>query len=332
MKPPETFLSPIGPLITRYLAVKRALGRRAVTMAYIFRRLDRFLESSRAADLTRETFTAWGESMASLQANTRRARLRAVYHLCLFRRREHPHSFVPDLMQFPPRGPRPLPYIFSEGDIVRLLATAEGLVPHKASPLHREVARVGIAILYTTGLRRGELVRLTLGDYEETNRVFHVRRTKFDKSRLVPLSVDTTMELDRYLTARHQSGAPRDGDAPLLVHNHGGRFRSYTGEGVGGLLRKVIRAAGMRTSQDRAPRIHDLRFTFAVQALWRWYRAGVDVQARLPALATYLGHASVVSTQYYLTFLEATAVAASERFHTHSAAWLFPGAVEGGRP
>jgi integrase len=298
-------------------------------MAYIFRRLDRFLISCRAADLTRETFTAWGESMTSLQANTRLTLLRAVYHFCLFRRREHPHSFVPDPTQFPPRGPRPLPYIFSEADIVCLLATAEDLAPHKASPLHCEVARVGIVILYTTGLRRGELVRLTLGDYKEADRVFHVRRTKFDKSRLVPLSVDATIELDRYLTARRQVGAPRDGDAPLLVHNHGGRFLGYTGAAFGSLLRKVIRAAGIRTSQGRVPRVHDFRFTFAVQALLRWYRAGVDVQTRLPALATYLGHASVVSTQYYLTFFKATAEAASERFHTHSAAWL---SSEGGRP
>jgi len=86
----------------------------------------------------------------------------------------------------------------------------------------------------------------------------------------------------------------------------------------------VIRAAGIRTPQGRVPRVHDFRFTFTVQALARWYRAGVDVQARLPALATYLGHISVMSTQYYLTFLEATAVAASERFHTHSAGWLSP--------
>jgi hypothetical protein len=113
MKPLETFLSPIGPLITRYLATKRALGRRAITMAYTFRGLDRFLISCRTADLTRETFTARGESMTSLHVNTRLARLRAVYHFCLFRRREYPHSFVPDPTQFPPRGPRPLPSIFS---------------------------------------------------------------------------------------------------------------------------------------------------------------------------------------------------------------------------
>jgi integrase/recombinase XerD len=322
MNEPNMFASPIGPLIARYLAVKRALGRRAVAMTYIFRYLDRFLASCGASDLTHEAFTAWGESMAALHPNTRRGRLRAVYHFCLYRQREHPQAFVPDPSQFPLRAPRPLPYIYSDADIISLLSATERLAPHKASPLVGEVARVAIVILYTTGLRRGELVHLTLGDYDPTARVFHVRQTKFDKSRLVPLSVDGGMELDRYLMARRKVGAPRYADSPLLVHNHGGRFRGYTGEGIGGLLRGVIRTAGIRTPKGRAPRIHDLRFTFAVQALLHWYRAGVDVQARLPALATYLGHKSVVSTQYYLTFLEAIAVAASERFHDQSAAWL----------
>lgn len=331
MKELEIFTSPIGPLITRYLAIKRASGRRAVAMAYIFRYLDRFLVFSHAADLTRETFLAWSESMASLHANTRAGRLRVVYRFCLFRRRERPDSFVPDPTQFPRRPPRPLPYIFSESDVIRLLAATGGLTPHKGSLLHGDVARIGIVILYTTGLRRGELVRLTLGDYNKADRVFHVRRTKFDKSRLVPLSSDTVTELDRYLHARRQAGAPCHEDAQLLVHNHCGPFRGYTGCGLGDLLRKVIRATGIRTSRGRPPRVHDLRFTFAVQALSRWYRAGADVQARLPALATYLGHVSVLSTQYYLTFFPATAEAASERFHAHAAGWLSPGTVQGDR-
>jgi hypothetical protein len=114
------------------------------------------------------------------------------------------------------------------------------------------------------------------------------------------------------------------------VHNHGSRFRGYTGEGFGQLLKGVLREAGVRTSHGRVPRVHDLRFSFTVQALLRWYRAGVDVQTRLPALATYLGHVSVVSTQYYLIFMAATAEAASERFHNHSAAWLSPIVGEGG--
>lgn len=329
MTAPEIFTSPMGPFITRYLALKRALGRKAVGMAYIFRYLDGFLVARGAVDLNRDLFSAWSEAMASLHANTRLARLRAVYHLCLFRQNDDPQSFVPDPTQFPRLEPRPLPYIFSEADIIRLLAAADSLEPHETSPLHREVARVGIALLYTTGLRRGELVRLKLTDYDEPDRVFHVRQSKFEKSRLVPLSPDASMELDRYLTARRRIGAPTE-DAPLLVNHHSGRFRGYTGAGFGGLLRKVIRAAGIRTTRGRAPRVHDLRFTFAVHALLRWYRAGADVQARLPALATYLGHASVLSTEYYLIFLKATAEAASERFHAHSAPWLWPSVVTKG--
>jgi integrase/recombinase XerD len=323
------FTSPIGPLIRRYLAMKQASGRRAVSMAYTFRYLDRFLVSSHAPDLTQETFLAWSQTMESLCATTRAGRLRIVHNFCLFRRREHPNGFVPDPKQFPRTSPRPLPYIYSEADIIRLLAASEDLLPHKGSLLHGAVARIGIVILYTTGLRRGELVRLTLGDYDRTNRVFHVRRTKFDKSRLVPLANDTVMELDRYLKARQKAGAPCHEDAPLLVHNHGAPFRSYTGCGFGELLRKLIRATDIRTSRGRPPRIHDLRFTFAVQALSRWYRAGADVQARLPALATYLGHVSIVSTQYYLTFFPATAEAASEMFRAHAAVWLSPSRLEG---
>src|SRR4051812_9445492 len=121
VKEPATFTSSIGPLITRYLAMKRALGRRSVQTAYVFQYLDRFLVSCHASDLTRETFLAWSESMVSLHSNTRAGRLRIVYHFCLFRQREQPDSFVPDPTQFPHWRPRPLPYIFSESDIIRLL-------------------------------------------------------------------------------------------------------------------------------------------------------------------------------------------------------------------
>jgi integrase/recombinase XerD len=330
MTPPCDFQSSIGPTLARYIALKRALGRRGDGAEHILRYLDRFLVSCHAEDLTRETFAAWARSMEHLGTTTRRGRLRTVYHFCLFRQRQDGRVFVPDPTQFPQLAPRPLPHTFSEAEIVRLLATASSLSPHNASPLYREVARLAIVVLYTTGLRRGEIVRLTMNDYDPAARVLHVRQTKFYKSRLVPLSADTSAEIDRYLLARQSLGAPCQGDAPLLAHCHGARFGGYTGAAFGLLLRKVIRKAGIQTVRGRAPRVHDFRFTFAVQALLRWYRTGVDVQARLPALATYMGHGSVISTQYYLTFLPATAQAASERFHAHCSAWLSDTARNGG--
>jgi integrase len=330
MTRPYQFRSSIGPTLARYVALKRALGRRGDGAEHILRYLDHFLVSCHAEDLTRETFATWAQSMEHLGTTTRRGRLRTVYHFCLFRHRGDSSVFVPDPTQFPPLAPRPLPHTFSEAEILRLLAAADGLAAHNASPLHREVARVAIVVLYTTGLRRGEIVRLTIRDYDPVARVLHIRQTKFYKSRLVPLSIDAAVEIDRYLLARQTHGAPSQGDAPLLAHCHGARFRGYTGAAFGLLLRKVIRKAGIRTVQGRAPRVHDLRFTFAVHALLRWYRAGTDVQARLAALATYMGHASVVSTQYYLTSFPATAEAASERFRTHCAAWLSDMARTGG--
>jgi integrase len=329
MTAPVVFASVLGPLITRYLDLKRALGRRADNLQYILTQLDRFLASCDAEELNQETFAAWSVYIAHLAANTRRQRMRAVYHLCLFRRRYNPSCFVPDPSQFPPLQPRPLPHIFSEVEITRLLLATDTLEPNPPSPLHRVVARLAITLLYTSGLRRGELARLTLSDYDRAGQVLLIRETKFYKSRLVPLSADAVVEIDCYLEQRLRPGFPGGADAPLLLHHHGSPT-GYTGTGLGHLVRKVIRTTGIRTGAGRAPRVHDLRFTFAVHALLRWYRAGVDVQARLPALSTYMGHSSLVSTQYYLVFFDAIAQAASERFGAHCADFLPAVSPEGG--
>ncbi len=95
MKAPEAFESPIGPRIKNYLALKRALGRRAIWMAYILRGVDRFLVSCRATDLTRDAFAVWAESMASVHASTRRTRLRAVYQFCVLPMRGPPTPLCP---------------------------------------------------------------------------------------------------------------------------------------------------------------------------------------------------------------------------------------------
>lgn len=329
MTAPVAFASVLGPLIRRYLDLKRALGRRAESLQSVLARLDRFLALCQAEDLDQETFAAWGCSIAHLASNTRRQWMRVVYHLCLFRRRYAPNCFVPDPSQFPPRQPWPLPYIFSEGEVTRLLLATDALKPHPPSPLHRLVARLAVTLLYTAGLRRGELARLALGDYDTAGHVLLIRETKFYKSRLVPLSADALVEIDRYLEQRLRPGFPHGADSPLLLHHHGGPT-GYTGAGLGALVHKVIRTAGIRTGAGRVPRVHDLRFTFAVHALLRWYRAGVDVQARLPALSTYMGHSSLASTQHYLVFFDAIAQAASERFEAHCAQFLGTLSVPGG--
>lgn len=332
MKPLHAQLrSPLAPMIERYVSVKRALGRGFDGPSYYLSKLDRFLVSLPAPDLNAETFTAWCSTLTHLSSSGRRHRMRIVYHLCLFRRRSEPDCFVPDPTQFPPPPPRSRPHIFTEDEISQLLLAAETLPANAPSPLHRQVARLAVVLLFTTGLRRGELVRLTLDDYDATGRVLCVRESKFHKSRLVPLSDDAAHEVETYLQDRRRSAFPRSADAPLLLNGHGGPT-GYTGAGFASLMRKLFRQAGIRTATGRPPRVHDLRFSFAVHALLRWYQSGVDVQARLPALATYMGHGSIASTQYYLTFLDALAQAASERFERHCSRFLStvtsPGGVQ----
>jgi integrase/recombinase XerD len=329
MTAPDAFRSALAETIARYVALRQALGRRAEDVYSHLRHLDRFLASRGDLDLTLDTFAAYRQSFEQRAASTRRQRLRVVYRFCLFRRRDTPTCFVPDPSTFPSRRPRPRPYIFSMTEIGHLLAAASGFHASGTSPLQREVARVGVVLLYTTGLRRGEAVRLTIDDYDPAAHVLAIRETKFFKSRLVPLSADAVSELTAYLHARQRVSGTAHAVDPLLGHCRGGRLRPYTPDAFTRLLGRVIRAAGLRTASGGHPRVHDLRFTFAVQALLRWYQNGVDVQARLPALATYLGHSSILSTEYYLSFLPATAEAASQRFHRHWVA-LLPSPPAGG--
>ena len=307
--------SDLAPVITRYLGLKQALGRRYTTERGVLIHLDRFLAAhGSGTDLTAETFRLWCTTTFHLSPGVRRSWMRIVRNLCLYRQRSEPACFVPDPSGFPrPHQPR-RPHLFTEAEIFRLLGATDQLGPHANSPLRREVFRLAVVLLYTAGLRRGELVRLTLADYDAAERTLHIRDTKFHKSRLVPLSDDGAREMEVYLGARRR--LPHAGEAPLLCNRSRG-LRPYTGEGLAQGLRKLFQRAGIETRSGDLPRVHDLRHAFAHQALLRWYRAGSDVQSKLPALATYMGHISIVSTQHYLALLEPFAEEASARFGRH---------------
>jgi integrase/recombinase XerD len=331
MSTTHSFESTLGATIASYLAIKKALGRRFAKETTVLAQLDRFLVAHclDAPSLTPDSFAAWSLNLAHLTPTVRRNRMRIVRNLCLYERRTDPTCFVPDPLAFPaPHVPRS-PHIFTEEQIVRLLRIAASLHPTSTSPLHAEVLRLAVVLLYTAGLRRGELVRLVLSDYDDTERTLLVRTSKFHKSRLIALSDDAAHEIDLYLRARRR--LPSDPSAPLLVSRSRG-LRPYTGAGLAQGLRGLFRSADVRSAQGRLPRVHDLRHTYAIHALARWYRAGTDVQVKLPSLAIAMGHVSIASTAYYLAFLDPIAEAASVRFarHCHDVIDALPGG--GGRP
>ncbi len=318
MSTAKVFCSHLSPIIVRYLALKHALGRRYVHESNVLAHLDQFL-AQQGAILAAGVFALWSATFVHLSATGRRNRMRIVRNLCLYQRRSEPACFVPDLNEFPQPHVPQRPHLFTAEQIVRLLRATDGLPPRSTSPLQREVFRLAVVMLYTAGLRRGELTRLTLADYNSAERTLTIRDTKFHKSRLVPLSTGAASEMDVYLVARRRF--PHAAESPLLYRRRQG-LQPYTGAGLAQGLRQLFRRADVRTSTGKFPRVHDLRHSFAHEALLRWYRAGVDVQTKLPALATYMGHVSIVSTQYYLSFFEPFAEAASDRFALHCAPFI----------
>lgn len=311
MSAPATALrSALGPVIDSYLALQRALGRQYRNEARILSRLDAFLAARRAEALTAGRFAAWVGSDAHLSPTPRRIYMGVVRNLCLYQRRHEPHCFVPDLRGFPRRGPTAPPFILNEQQILALLHSAAQLPATRDSPLRPAVYRLVIVLLYTAGLRRGELVRLALVDCDTARGTLRVRSSKFRKSRLVALSADARRALREYLEQRLQFRA--EPTAPLLAHGPGAQ-RAYSGTGLGDGVRQLFRAADVRDARGARPRVHDLRHTYAVHALLREYRCGRDPQALLPTLATAMGHASPAATAHYLTCWEPVLAAAAER-------------------
>lgn len=305
-------------LVQRYLRHQRALGRHYCGEERVFLSLCRYLHGQEATDLDQNGFEAWCASFPHVSPNVTRHRQLAVRKLCLFRSRTEPGCFVPNQDRFARRTRYITPVIFGPDEVGRMLEAADNLVGAPNSPLRPAVLRLAIVLLYTAGLRRGELLRLTLGDVDAKSGTLRIRESKFHKSRLIPLSADAQRELRRYLKKRLAAPFDTRSSSALLgnLHSPHGTLRAYTGTGLSCGIYELVHAARVQDADGRRPRVHDFRHSFAIQVLLRWYRQGADVQSKLPKLAMYMGHVSIVSTAYYLQWIPALAQAASQRFET----------------
>lgn len=309
--------------VTDYLERQRALGRSYRAEENVLVSLRNFVACTGQPDLDLASFERWCATHVSLNGNVRRNRQRIARNFCLYRQRTEPSCFVPDPNRFPRTYPYQAPVIVAPQDIARMLAATHRVRPAPDSPLRPHVLRLAIVLLYSAGLRRGELLRLQLGDVNANEGVLRIRESKFHKSRWVPLFADATVEVHEYLDRRvqpHRCSAPAD---PLLCHGIR-HSNGYTGTGLSQGLHELIEAAQVRGWDGRRPRVHDFRHSFAVQCLLRWYRQGADVQSQLPKLAMYMGHVSIVSTAYYLRWVPELAQAASDCFEARFGHLLLP--------
>ncbi len=184
-------------------------------------------------------------------------------------------------------------------------------------PMRRHTLYSLLGLLASTGLRSGEALRLDRADVDIESGVLQIRRTKFRKDRVVPVHQSTHEALADYAAERDKAFA-RCVSPAFFLSLRGGRLSSA---GFSGAFGEARASAGLYAKATRPLRPHDLRHRFAVTRLVTWHREGVDVQARLPLLATYLGHVRYSDTAYYVTATaDLLAVAAHRTFASEGGA------------
>jgi integrase len=185
--------------------------------------------------------------------------------------------------------------ILNDAELARLLAAALELAEGDA--MRGRTLYTLIGLLASTGLRSGEALRLDRTDVDLTRGVLEIRRTKFRKDRLVPVHATTSAQLQTYASARDRA-FPRVVSPAFFLSLRGERLSPSS---FGTAFRQARARAGLDGEHPRQLRPHDLRHRFAITRLVTSYHAGVDVQAQLPLLATYMGHAHYSDTAYYIT-------------------------------
>jgi integrase/recombinase XerD len=238
--------------------------------------------------------SGWLGRLPARKPRTVRADLATIRQYCLFRRRYDPGGFVPERQWGPPTPNLDfLPEVLSASQVSELIDRTGQL---KDLPLRRSGMRVLICILYSTGLRLGEALRLRWADVHWKVRCFFIRMSK-GRSRWVPFRVDLRQELESYVQERRRYV----GEVPesfLLCRPDG---CAYSVGSASCAIRGLMRQAGFKPAEGRfGPRPHDLRHGFARERLRLWYRSGTDLQRRLPDLSVYLGHQNLLGTEVYL--------------------------------
>lgn len=275
--------------IDAYLALRRSLGSELSNEGYLLRAFARFASGRGEAHVRTGSAVEWAAGAPSPQERQRR--LRTLARFAAHARAEDPRHEVPPIHVFAHRHVRRLPCIYTAEDIRRLLEAASRLGPAGSLRPHTYTTLLGL--LAATGLRVSEALALRLDDLTDDGLV--IRETKFHKNRLVPLHPTAQTALERYLQRRRRVRAATDrvfispcGNG-LLYHAVHKRFID------------LARQAGLPPrAGNRHPLLHDLRHTFAVRALETSPGGTGSVGRHMRALSTYLGHANVAGTYWYL--------------------------------
>lgn len=278
--------------LAAYLQTRRALGFQLKREGELLPQFVAYLDELGASFVTTAAAIAWAAQPRDAAPAWWTQRLVIVRGFAKYLQTIEPRTEVPALDHLPHYRARSAPYVYSTADVTALLSATDTL----RSPLKATTYRTLLGLVAVTGMRVGEAVALDERDIDRRRAILVIRKTKFDKSREVPLHETTVAALDRYRRERDRL-APRKRSSSFFISTVGKRL-IYNN--VHETFLRLVYSAGLGKRRPR-PTIHDLRHTFAIQTVLGWYRDDVDVEARLPMLSTYLGHVGPSSTYWYLT-------------------------------
>jgi site-specific recombinase XerD len=307
------FSSTLAGDMLHFVDLRRLSGSDYYSQTLLLTYFDRFLKRQGWCSkmLTCDLIDAYEQTLATLAPRSRDNRMCVVGQLCKYLARSNPLHFIPERRRLTSSSETCRPYIYTVEQIGLLMRTASSLAPQDSLRPHTH--RTLLGLLYSTGIRIGEAMALNLGDFDFEQQQLHVVEGKFRKSRCLVLSDSTALAVQAYLNRRLPFAASAL-DAPLFVNERRRRLRYST---VHSTYRRLLRDCKIGEGEQRLPRLHDLRHSFAVRCLLQWYSTGQDVNALLPVLATYMGHVQISSTRVYLQPTAELFAQVSERFHLH---------------
>ena len=299
---------PLRAALADYLAVRRSLGFKLTRDGLLLEQFVGFCEQAGLQRVTRQVAVAWVASPQKASPSWMSMRLSVVRGFASWLQAADPATEVPERGWLPPRR-RTNPYLYTNDEITALMEAAR----RARWPLSAATYETLIGLVSVTGMRVGEVARLNRSDVSLSDGLVTIRDSKFGKSRQLVLHPTTVSALRSYLKKRAKL-SPRPAEPAFFVHPSGDRIACFS---VSAMFHTLVHRAGLtaRSAQCR-PTLHGLRHTFAVNTLIGWYRQGLDVQARLPVLSTWMGHADPKWSYWYLSASPELLALAAERLET----------------
>jgi len=302
--------------VRHYLRERRRLGFELRTMGHALLSFARYIDQCQhTGSLTIELMADWArhDLAGSNDPRTWARRLKILRPFMRWLRQFEPCTEIPDDAIFGQIGERSTPHIYHEQEIIDLLAAARHLSPALRGATYETL----FGLIASTGLRVSEAVGLRRADVDLKTGMLTIQRTKFAKSRQVPMHPSTVDALKQYRRICDRIIEITD-ETPFFIGSRGQRLgqkiSTHQVDKVFAQLREQL--AWPNRGTHSAPRIHDLRHTFVVRRMLAWQAEGKDIDQAMLGLSTYVGHAMVTNTYWYLTAVPELMATAAAKFES----------------